>query len=62
MNLMTGNICQNDKFIDTIDSDDNELDQQSVDDLMIGTDDEDTEHKKNEEELLTQKRLVSIYW
>ncbi len=45
MNVMTGNISQNEKFIDITDSDDNELDQQSGDDVMIGTDnEEDTEH------------------
>ncbi len=41
MNLMTGNISQNEKFIDITDSNDNELDQQSVEDILIGTDDED---------------------
>jgi hypothetical protein len=38
---MTGNISQNEKFIDITDSNDNELDQQSVEDILIGTDDED---------------------
>ncbi len=40
MNVMTGNISQNEIFIDITDSEDNELDQQSGDDVMICTDNE----------------------
>jgi hypothetical protein len=41
MNDMTSNMSQNEKFIDITDSDDNELDKQSGDDVMIGTDNEE---------------------
>jgi uncharacterized NAD-dependent epimerase/dehydratase family protein len=52
MNVMTGNISQNEKFIDITDSEDSELDQQSGDNVMIGTDDEeDTEYERNDEEI-----------
>jgi hypothetical protein len=52
MNVMTGNISQNEIFIDITDSEDNELDQQSGDDVMICTDnEEDTEHERNDEEI-----------
>jgi hypothetical protein len=60
MNLMTGNISQNEKFIDITDSNDNELDQQSVEDILIGTDDEDDSVMKITEIFMTESSSSSV--